>query len=135
MASIVPIRKTPAIRKIGELADLMYKNRENRKVLDEKVKAFNTAYEALEAELINALDAQKSTRGDGEKASVSISESVVPAVKDWDALWAYIFKGKHKQLMQLRISAPAWRELCELKKPPPGIESFTKRTINLTTKK
>lgn len=135
MASVVPIRKSPAIRTIGELADLMHKNREDRKVLDEKVKAFNTAYEELEAELITALDAQKSTRGDGKRASVSISESVVPAVKDWDALWAFIFKGKHKQLMQLRISAPAWRELCELKKAPPGVESFTKRSINLTTKK
>lgn len=129
------VRKTPAIRKIGELADLMYKNREDRKVIDEKVKAFNTAYEALETELITALDAQKSTRGAGKHASVSISESVVPAVKDWDALWAFIFKGKYKQLMQLRISAPAWRELCELKKPPPGVESFTKRSITLTTKK
>lgn len=135
MASVSPIRKELAMRTIGELADLMQKNREDRKVIDEKVKAYNTAYDVLEAELINALDSQKSTRGDGKKASVSISENVVPAVKDWDALWAFIFKGKHKQLMQLRISAPAWRELCELKKPPPGIESFTKRTINLTTKK
>lgn len=135
MASVSPIRKELAMRTIGELADLMQKNREDRKAIDEKVKAYNTAYDVLEAELIDALDSQKSTRGDGKKASVSISESVVPAVKDWDALWAFIFKGKHKQLMQLRISAPAWRELCELKKPPPGIESFTKRTINLTTKK
>lgn len=135
MASVSPIRKELAMRTIGELADLMQKNREDRKVIDEKVKEYNTAYDVLEAELINALDSQKSTRGDGKKASVSISETVVPAVKDWDALWAFIFKGKHKQLMQLRISAPAWRELCELKKPPPGIESFTKRTINLTTKK
>lgn len=135
MASVSPIRKTIAARTIGELADLMHKNREDRKVLDDQIKIFNAAYEQLEFELIGILDVQNSTRGDGKKASVSISESVVPAVKDWDALWAFIFKGKHKQLMQLRISAPAWRELCELKKPPPGIESFTKRTINLTTKK
>lgn len=135
MASVSPIRKAPAARTIGELADLMHKNREDRKVLEDKVKEFNKAYDELELELIGVLDAQKTTRGDGKKASVSISESVVPTVKDWDALWAFIFKGKHKQLMQLRISVPAWRELCELKKAPPGVESFSKRTVNLTTKK
>lgn len=132
MATVSPIRKTPTI---GSLADAMFDLREKRKVHEEKSKEIAAEIAALELQLIEILDQQGSTKGDGKKASVSISESIQPNVKDWDALWAFIFKGKHKQLMQLRISPPAWRELCELKKPPPGVETFTKRSINLTTKK
>lgn len=135
MATVVPIRKAVKTPTIGSIADAMFDLREQRRQLDEQSKELGTQLAALELQMIEALDAQGTTKGDGKKASVSISESIQPTVKDWDALWAFIFKGKHKQLMQLRISAPAWRELCELKKAPPGVEAFTKRSINLTTKK
>lgn len=135
MTSVSPIRKAVKTPTIGSLADAMFDLREQRKKLDAESKELGTQLEALELQMIEALDAQGTTKGDGKKASVSISDTVVPTVKDWDALWAFIFKGKHKQLMQLRISVSAWRELCELKKAPPGVEAFTKRSINLTKKK
>jgi hypothetical protein len=134
-ASVTPIRKSAKTPTIGSLADAMFDLREKRRVLDDQSKEIAAQIAELELQLIDVLDQQGTTKGDGKKASVSISESIQPNVKNWDEVWKFIIKGKHTQLMQLRISAPAWRELCEMKKSPPGIEAFTKRSVNLTVKK
>lgn len=124
--------KTPTI---GGLVDSMYTLREQKRKLEAEAAFVTEQINALEEQLLEALDAQDTTRGDGKLASVAISEAVVPTVKDWDALWTWILKSKNIQLLQNRVSAPAWRELCELNKAPPGIESFTKRSIKLLTKR
>jgi hypothetical protein len=135
MANVVPIKKSKAEPTIGSVADAMHDLREQRRALDAQSAELKKQYDELEIQLMDLLDKQQVTRGDGKNATVSITESVVPTVKDWDELWAYIFKNKAKQLMQLRVSVEAWRELTALKqKPLPGVESYTKRVINLRNK-
>lgn len=124
--------KTPTI---GGLVDAMFLLREEKRTLEARANDLAAQIETLELQLIEVLDAQGTSRGDGKLASVTVSEAVVPTVKDWDALWAWIIKSKNTQLLQNRISPPAWRELCELNKAPPGVESFTKRGIKLLTKR
>lgn len=123
-----------ATKTIGGLADAMFELRENKRELEAEVKKVEESIALIEADLLELLDEQETTRGDGKLASVSISEAVVPSVTDWDAVWEYILSSKNTQLLQNRISAPAWRELCELKDAPPGVDSFVKRGIRLTTK-
>lgn len=125
---------TPPTKTIGGLADAMYELRENKRELEAEVKKVEESIALIEADLLELLDAQDTSRGDGKLASVSISEAVVPTVTDWDALWSYVLKTKNTHLLQNRISTPAWRELCELKDQPPGTDSFVKRGIRLTVK-
>jgi hypothetical protein len=120
---------------IGGLADAMYLLREEKRQLEAQADEKAKQIETIEQRLIELLDEQETTKGDGRHASVSLTESVLPTVVDWDAVWAYVLKTKNIQLLQNRVSPLAWRELCELKKPPPGIDAFTKRTIRLTTKR
>lgn len=120
---------------IGGLADAMYLLREEKRKLEAAAAEKAKEIEVIELRLIELLDEQETTKGDGQHATVSLTEAVLPTVVDWDAVWNYILKTKNTQLLQNRVSPLAWRELCELKKPPPGIDAFTKRTIRLTTKR
>lgn len=132
-SNVVALKKTKTVT-IGSLADSMFVLREKKRVLEVEVKDLSKQLEEAEKQMLELLDAQGTTKGDGKKASVSITEAVVPNVTDWDLFWAFVIKGKHTHLLQNRVSAPAWREMCELKKAPPGVVAFTKRTINLRNK-
>lgn len=123
--------KTPTI---GNLVDSMYLLREEKRKFDASSEAVSKQIAELETQLIEVLDKQNTSRGDGKFASVSISKTIVPTVTDWDALWGFILKTKSTQLLQRRVSSPAWQELCSLGKIPPGVESFEKRSIKLLTK-
>jgi hypothetical protein len=123
-----------ATKTIGGLADAMFELREHKRELEAEVKKVEESIGLIEQELLELLDAQETTRGDGKLATVSVSEAVVPVVKDWDAFWDYVFRSKNTQLLQNRVSAPAWREICEVESMPPGTEPFVKRGIRLTVK-
>jgi hypothetical protein len=128
-AKIVPIKK-PKLT-LGALIDKMSDIREVKRKVDESSKELKAQYDVLEVQLMEMLDGQDTRKGEGKKASASISESVQPNVVDWDSFYAYIFKNKFTHLLQRRPSAEACRELFETKGKIPGVEPFTKRTINL----
>lgn len=114
---------------IDQAFDLREKKREAQKVvdkLDEEITALNEV-------LFERLDKEETSKGEGKKASVSIVQATVANVTDWDALWPYIAKHKHFHLIQKRVSDPGIRELWEGGKTIPGVQPFTKRTLNLRT--
>ena len=55
----------------------------------------------------------------------------MPNVTDWDALNQFILEQGMLVLLQRRVSAAVWKELLELGTEVPGIESFTKRDVNI----
>ena len=67
----------------------------------------------------------------GVKASVSISENVIPVVKDWDSFYGYILETKQPYLLERRPSVSSFRELLESGVEVPGLQPFTKRTLNI----
>ena len=82
------------------------------------------------------MDAEQIGSSAGKSASVSISEVVVPTVKDWDAFYTYINRNKAYHLLERRPTSIAYREELESRngKLLPGVESFTRRTLNLRSK-
>lgn len=116
---------------LGELTDKLRDIYERKKAAEEVVKALDEEYKKAELALMEAADAQQTTAGKGKKASFSISESVLPQVKDWDAFGKFIYKNKYLHLLERRPSVTGCRELFETKGAIPGVEKFTKRKINL----
>lgn len=116
---------------LGQATDEMWALREEKRALAIKEKAINAKLEALETEIFGLLDGQDTRKAEGKKASVSISEATVGNVDDWDALWPYIIKNKYFHLVQKRLSDPGLRELWAQKKVIPGVQPFTKRTLNI----
>lgn len=116
---------------LGSVTDKMWALREEKRAADALVKGIETKIKDLEVTLFELLDAQDTRKAEGKKASVSIGESIVGTVDDWEATWAYIAKNKFFHLVQKRLSDPALRELWALGKVVPGVQPFTKRTLSV----
>lgn len=116
---------------IGQATDEMWALREKKRELEASVKEVETKMKELEGVVFDLMDAQDTRRAEGKSASVSINESTVGNVEDWDAVWTYIAKNKYFHLVQRRLSDPALRELWELGKVVPGVQPFKKRTLSV----
>ena len=122
---------TRLVPTLGNTIDQMWALREEKRALDAQIKAVEADIKALETDMFGLLDAQDTRKAEGKNASVSINESVVCNVEDWDALWPWIAKTKNFHLIQKRVSDPGIRELWSLGKVIPGTQPFTKRTLSL----
>ena len=122
----VPVKMT-----LGASIDTLWQLREDKRAIDAESKKVEIKIKALEEEMFDLLDAQDTSRAEGKKASVSVNETVVGNVEDWEVLWPYISKNKYYHLVQKRVSDPGLRELWALGKKTPGVTPFTKRTLNL----
>ena len=130
MATVTALRKTTPVT-IGSLIDGMNGLRELRREIAAQDADLKKQYDAAETQLIELLDQQNTSKGAGRTASASVSETVVFNPVDWEAFMDYLIKTKQKHLVQRRVSAPAVLELFTLKGKVPGLEPFTKRSINL----
>jgi hypothetical protein len=133
-ATVTALRKEKPVS-VGALIEKMWKNREERRSLEAQVKVLNTEYEPLEQQLIALMDKEGVNKSTGKLASAGISENTRPTIKDDTAFYAYIHKNKYYHLLERRPSVSGCNEILALKGLVPGIEFFTKRTINLTTVK
>ena len=114
---------------LGAATDKMWKLREEKRVLEAQIKTIETSMKELEGTVFKLLDAQDTRKAEGKSASVSITESVVANVENWDAFWPWLAKTKNFHLVQKRVSDPGMRELWALGKVVPGVQPFPKRTL------
>ena len=93
VSNVVPIStKKPST--MGSLIDKMSVIRDQRRVVAEQDKKLKEEYDGLELQLMEVFDKQDTRKGEGKKASASVSDSIIPNVVDWDAFYAYILKNK-----------------------------------------
>jgi hypothetical protein len=139
--------KLPA--SVGKLIDQMWALREQRKKLEEEVKAINAQSDAIEEELVARMDAEGVAKSTGSKATVSFSYSVVGNVvgdEGWEKFYEFIAKKKAFFLLQRRVSDGPYKELLvsmnggnpdqdllKAKKQIPGVMPFIKKRVNLRT--
>ena len=100
--------------------------------LDEKLKKANAAAKAAkeafdeQKEFVMEVLAQRNLDGGkGKKKSVTIGEEEVGQIKDAEKFWNFVHRNKANELLQNRISNPAYRELLQVRKgrPIPGVET------------
>lgn len=121
----------PKPRTLGALIDALDDAREKKRALAAQIKEAEAEYNDLAAQIIERMDSEDTRKGEGKKASASITEVVVAEIEDFDAVWAFAKKHNYGHLFQRRISDPAYRELLERKGSVPGLKPFTKRNLNL----
>ena len=116
---------------VGAKIDSLHALREEKRQLEELLKAKAQEIDLVENELIEQMDQQNISKSTGTKATVSITTSTKPSVEDWDALYAYIHKNKYYHLLERRPSVTGCRELFDTKGKIPGVVPFTQRKLNI----
>ena len=114
---------------VGVKIDALHALREDKRLLEEQVKAKAAEIDAAELDLIGLMDAQHVTKSTGSRATVSISTSVKPSVEDWDAFHAFIHRHKYYHLLERRPSVTGCRELFDTKGKIPGVVPFSQRKL------
>lgn len=120
---------------IGAKIDLRQSLKSEKEQIQKLLDDVDADIDRVEKALFEQMEKEGTTNGGGSKATVSIVESVVPNVKDWDAFSKYIFRTKYLHLLERRPSVTGCRELFETKGAIPGVEPFIKRRLNFTAKK
>ena len=125
--------KTAPAPTMGALIDSIFLAREEKRRLEAQIKEIEVQIGERQLQLMERMEAEGTDKAQGSRASVSISRNVVADVKDWDAFWTFVIKKKYTHLLQRRVSDPAYRELLEAGQNVPGVEPFTKHTLNVRT--
>jgi len=105
--------------------------REAIKKINTEKKDLEEVRSQLELEVLSLLDDQEVTLMRSKAGTISIAESEIAQVEDWDEFENFIYKNRALYLLQRRPSNPAYRELIKTDGNVPGVVSYIKRTINL----
>jgi hypothetical protein len=112
---------------IARLVDI----REEKRKMKAREKELNEEWRTLELEAMIRLDDQGMDKASSKRGTISIGETVLPQVVDWDAFGEHIIENDALYLLQRRPAAAAYRELLESGETVPGVEPYTQRSINL----
>ena len=118
---------------LGDKIDLLFAVRERMRAAQAIFDRFEEDYKAVEKAAAEQMATEHVSGSRGTKATLSISESIVPQVEDWDRFYAFITKHKYFHLLDRRPSVAGCRELFETKGAIPGVVPFTKQKYSLTT--
>lgn len=117
---------------ISALVEKLWTIREQLREISRREKELRDAYTETSASLIAQLDAMGVSSLKTPVARVSITESQVTKLADWDAFTRYIAENNAFYLLQKRPAANAIKELNTITgSTPPGIELLTLRDISL----
>lgn len=115
----------------GKIIDRIFELREQRKALDKQSSNLDAEMKVLKQNLIERLDNEDTTIGRGSAASASITATVVPAVHDWDQVYAYIQENDAFYLLQRRLNSAPFRELLDQGTEIPGIDPMPVRDVSI----
>jgi len=123
-----PPRPTSDI--IAQMAEV----RDERRCIRERDQELTNKWRGLEMELLVRLDEQGMLKASTGVGTASITETVLPQVVDWDAVYEHIKETGDFYLLQKRPATAAFRELHSSGQVIPGMEAYTKRSISLRKK-
>ena len=119
-------------KKMGECADLLYNLRVKRLAGQKLVDEVEAEEKALKEFIIETLPKSEASGISGAIANVKVVNKMVPQVKDWDSLYAYILKTKSFDLLNRALNKTAVEERYEAGKKVPGVEDFQVTTVSVT---
>jgi hypothetical protein len=125
--------KPPA--SLAACADLLYKTREQRYVLQRQATALEEQEGILREHLINNLPKSQASGISGKIANAKIETKQIVQVPDWLKLEKYIVRNANKgsfALLQRRVNASAVEELWAAGKKVPGCEPFKVKVVSVT---
>lgn len=148
----IAVKKTPAVKKtaavdtsafvqksklklpkdLGSCADLLYQKRVDRLAAQKLVDAMAAEEEDLREWIILQLPKSSATGISGKVANVRVESKVVPQVKDWDKLYAYIKRTGAFDLLNRAVNKKAVDARWTAQKDVPGVEAFNALAVSCT---
>ena len=120
------------LKELGGTIDALYALRQSRLEKQKEIDAMKVEEMNFRQIIIGMLEESGLAKASGGMATAGIKVTVEPLVTDWDPVFEYIRKENKFELIQKRISAPAWRELKESGILVPGTEENPVVDISLT---
>ena len=120
---------------LGHLIDALYNLRAQRLEMSKKVDALKAQEILMREGVMTKLDELGLSKASGEVCTSSITQSTDPVANEWSEIWNFIVETERFDLVQKRLSAPAWRGLLENGILVPGTESIVIRDLSLTKAK
>lgn len=117
---------------LGLSIDALYALRQNRLELTKRVDDLKQLEAEMREEIMTELAVLGLAKASGVNATAGIRNTLEPVVTDWDCVHAFIRENDRFDLLQKRLSAPAWRDLREAGTLVPGTDSITVQDISLT---
>ena len=128
---------TSAVETPVRLEDLAYERdilREEKRSLESRVKDINGLLETNEIAILEKAEELGVDSFAVGPISFSVSRNVVGNVQDWDTVWDYIITNNATHLVQRRLANAAYKELLDMDETLPGVEPFTKVSLNMRKK-
>jgi hypothetical protein len=129
-------------RSLAGCADLLYKTREERYLLQREVDKFSELESRLKEKLIAELPKSIATGIAGKIARVQLETRAVPRVVtgengegSWPAVYAYIKRHDRFDLLHRRLNEAAVKETWAEGEEIPGIEKFNIVSVSCTALK
>jgi hypothetical protein len=117
---------------LGMMIDTLYATRQERLDVSKKVDELKALETEMRGRILEQLDTMGMAKASGYQATCGIKKSIEPVPVDWDAIHTYIREADRFDLIQKRLSAPAWRGLLESGILVPGTEQVEVRDLSLT---
>lgn len=117
------------VDKFSEISERLKKVRsEERKIVAE--------LEEQKQVVFDLLDQTGQEGAKGTKVSVTIGHDEIGTIDDPEKFWNFVYRNKEGNLLQLRLSNPAFQELMKHRKgrPIPGTGMITKRKLYIHTR-
>lgn len=119
---------------VGDLIALAAQYRDEKRELDKKSTELGAALEETKFEIMRRMNELGVEQLSGAGMTVTLSETVVATVEDWEALNAHILESGELFLLERRVSSKAYREKLAAEEAVPGTKPFTKYALNMRVK-
>jgi len=96
---------------LGEIIDRLYATRQARLELMKQADECKATETQLKEEILDILSSIGLEKASGKTATVGIRRNEIPLVTEWEEIHQFIKTTDRFDLLQKRLSAPAWREL------------------------
>ena len=96
---------------LGEIIDKLYATRASRLDLMKLADELKETETQLREEILDLLETIGLEKASGKTATVGIRRNEVPLVTEWEEIHQFIKTSDRFDLLQKRLSTPAWREL------------------------
>jgi hypothetical protein len=117
--------------KLGDKIDRMFDLREQKRLLTDQIKEIDEEYNEIRDALMGQMTELGTETARATLAQATLTQAVVPTVKDWDELYQYIKDNDALYLLERRPSVGAFRELFQGGEQIPGVEPYTKFDVSL----
>ena len=118
---------------MGNNADELNKLKRKKTALNEEIKELNKKIITLELELQNSLQEFGLTKFSTKHVAITMTESEVPDVEDWDSFYNYIVENNAPYLLQRRPMQGAMSEIWNSGQKIDGVNKIKKVTIRTKT--